>query len=94
MIIPLIVEMEVLTDELLFPMEIEVQEPLYEMEVSTAIEVAGETPVYDGDYEFVPSEEQQTINIGGKMATDNIVIDPIPSNYGLITYDGVSILVS
>ena len=63
MIIPLIVEMEVLTDELLFPMEIEVQEPLYEMEVSTAIEVAGETPVYDGDYEFVPSEEQQTINI-------------------------------
>lgn len=50
--------------------------------------------VYDGDYEFTPTDEPQTIAIENKRATQNITINPIPSNYGLITWDGATLTVS
>lgn len=49
---------------------------------------------YAGAYEFTPSAEAQTVPIYGKTATADIVISPIPSNYGLITWDGATITVS
>lgn len=49
---------------------------------------------YDGSYEFTPSSEQQTISIAGKMAAEDITIKPIPSNYGLITWNGSALTVS
>lgn len=50
--------------------------------------------VYDGPYEWTPTDEIQTIEIAGKKAIDHIKINPIPSNYGLITWDGSTITVS
>ena len=50
--------------------------------------------IYDGEYEFTPTEDTQTISIENKMATQDITINPIPSNYGLITWDGSTITVS
>lgn len=55
---------------------------------------AADVPEYTGDYVFTPTEDTQTVQIRQKMATSNITINPIPSNYGLITYDGVNIRVS
>lgn len=54
------------------------------------------TPVeeYDGPYEFTPSQATQTIEIENKKATQDITINPIPSNYGLITWDGSTLTVS
>lgn len=49
---------------------------------------------YDGPYEWTPSTETQTIPIKDKQATADITIQPIPNNYGLITYNGVTITVS
>jgi len=49
---------------------------------------------YEGEYEFTPSQETQTIDIGNKMAMADITINPIPNNYGLITYNGSIITVS
>lgn len=49
---------------------------------------------YTGEYEFTPTQQTQTVEIENKMATANIVINPIPSNYGLITWDGVTLTVS
>ena len=49
---------------------------------------------YDGAYEFTPDTEEQTILIQGKTARLDITIKPIPSNYGLITYNGSTITVS
>lgn len=49
---------------------------------------------YQGDYIFTPSSEEQIIPILGKTATDNIVINPVPSQYGLVTWDGSIITVS
>jgi hypothetical protein len=50
--------------------------------------------IYTGAYEFTPTRETQVININHKEALRNITINPIPQNYGLITYNGSIITVS
>lgn len=52
----------------------------------------GET--YRGSYEFTPSASEQTIEIRDRTAIADIIINPIPQNYGLITWDGSTITVS
>lgn len=54
----------------------------------------GSSPPFEGEYEYTPTEDTQTIAIQGKRATQDIVINPIPSNYGLITWNGTTITVS
>ena len=49
---------------------------------------------YHGGYEFVSSGETQTIRTAGLVLEEDIIIDPIPENYGLITWDGSVITVS
>ena len=56
--------------------------------------VASLFPDYSGDFEFVPGPEAQTIQLRGTVVHDNIVIDPIPQNYGLITWNGSTLTVS
>lgn len=56
-----------------------------------------EVPVadyYDGDYELAPTQETQVIPIIGKTARQNITVAPIPSNYGLVTWNGAVLTVS
>ena len=55
---------------------------------------AVDVETYDGPYEFTPTADTQTIEIDHKMATANIVINPIPSNWGLITWNGATLTVS
>ena len=50
--------------------------------------------LYTGEYEFIPSGEQQTIQINGRMAERDITIKPIPHNYGLVTWNGAFLTVS
>ena len=56
--------------------------------------VVGLLPEYDGSYEVTPSEETQVLKTKDKQTRENIVINPIPQNYGLITYNGSIITVS
>jgi hypothetical protein len=49
---------------------------------------------YHGEYEFTPSSQSQTIATAGLVLSENITIDPIPSNYGLITWNGSTLTVS
>ncbi len=49
---------------------------------------------YTGAYEVTPTTETQTLTTVGKRMTDNVTINPIPSNYGLITYNGAVLTVS
>ena len=49
---------------------------------------------YSGPYEFTPGAAPQVVEIANKKATDNITINPIPQNYGLITWDGATLTVS
>lgn len=50
--------------------------------------------VYTGEYEFTPTTETQVINIDHKEALQNITINPIPKNYGLVTYNGSILMIS
>ena len=50
--------------------------------------------IYDGAYEWTPTQSTQTIEIANKKALDNIKINPIPQNYGLITWNGSTLTVS
>lgn len=53
-----------------------------------------EADEYTGAYEFTPSATEQVIEIQNKKAVRDIIINPIPNNYGLVTWDGVSLTIS
>ena len=50
--------------------------------------------VYDGVTEVTPSTEMQVLPTRKKTVTNNIIINPIPSNYGLVTWDGSRLTIS
>lgn len=52
------------------------------------------SPPFTGAYTYTPTQETQTIPINGLKAIQDITIEPIPSNYGLITWNGSTITVS
>jgi hypothetical protein len=67
----------------------------FDVELDTVIKVeyiTGDT--YEGPYEVTPTTETQTLATQLKTATQNITINPIPSNYGLITWNGSVLTVS
>ena len=49
---------------------------------------------YTGTYEITPSKKKQVLNTKNLLLTDNIKVNPIPSNYGLITWNGLTLIVS
>lgn len=49
---------------------------------------------YAGATEYTPTAEEQTVECKGLMMPENIVIAPIPQNYGLITWNGSILTVS
>lgn len=49
---------------------------------------------YTGDYSVIPSGEAQVLLTKDLRMTDNVTVEPIPSNYGLITWNGSVITVS
>ncbi len=51
-------------------------------------------PVYDGPMEVTPTQETQTLDTEMKSVLGDIVVNPIPSNYGLITWNGSTLTVS
>lgn len=51
-------------------------------------------PVYDGPMEITPTQETQTLDTEMKSVLGDIVVNPIPSNYGLITWNGSTLTVS
>lgn len=80
------------------PIEIQVEPNEYDVQIDGAIEIVPvelDTKIvlvggehYHGPYEFTPTNRQQVIPIGGQVADLNIVINPIPSNYGKVSWNG------
>ena len=56
--------------------------------------VEHDLPTYTGETVITPSTTEQVLNTAEKVVTRNIVINPIPSNYGLITWNGSTLTVS
>lgn len=65
-----------------------------EIELSMEEESVGEYPAYEGAYEVTPSFETQTLETAYRVLTSNVVIAPIPSNYGKISYDGSTLYIT
>lgn len=77
---------------------ITIQMTVAEENITLPMEVGAEYAVaptvqYKGEYEFTPSAQTQTIEIYGKTATENIIINPIPNNYGLVSWNGSTLTV-
>lgn len=51
-------------------------------------------PAYPGPYEVTPSDTEQVLETDAFYMNGNITINPIPNNYGLITWDGSTLTVS
>ncbi len=60
----------------------------------TIPEVVYPASVYDEAHEFTPSDVQQVAHTANKLVEQDIIINPIPSNYGLVTWDGSTLTVS
>ena len=56
-------------------------------------EYIGSDP-YTGTYTVTPTIETQTLLTKNLRMTEDLVINPIPNNYGLITWNGAFITVS
>lgn len=56
--------------------------------------IAEQLDVYEGGYVVTPTEETQILQTANLKLTDNITINPIPSNYGRITWNGSVLTVS
>lgn len=54
--------------------------------------VSGEE--FAGPYEVTPTAETQTLTTSGLYMAQDVTINPIPSNYGLITWNGSTLTVS
>lgn len=64
-----------------------------EMGIFTKIR-EGDLPYYSGAVEVTPSQETQILQTADTILLENITINPIPSNYGLITWNGIALTVS
>jgi hypothetical protein len=53
-----------------------------------------EADPYEGEYVITPSGAVQILATKDKKAAQNITIQPIPQNYGLITWNGSFLTVS
>lgn len=51
-------------------------------------------PSYTGTTTVTPSTEIQVLRTANKSVYENITVEAIPSNYGLITWDGHTMTVS
>lgn len=56
--------------------------------------ISGSFDPYTGNYHVTPSNVTQTLLTKGKGMTKDVIIDPIPKSYGLITYNGFELTVS
>ena len=71
------------------------EEAALDVELATAIiveKITGDD--YEGEYTITPSAETQVLQTKDFVMNDNLTINPIPNNYGLITWNGSVITVS
>lgn len=68
---------------------------LVDGEAGTVVKVTEhDLPAYTGPINITPSENTQVLQTADKTVLQNIVIGSIPSNYGLITWDGTKLTIT
>lgn len=63
--------------------------------VATSIPIITKVyPTYTDSYVVTPTNSEQVLDTTNKLLTQDIVVGPIPSNYGLITWNGSMLHIS
>lgn len=63
-------------------------------EAGTVIKVTEhDLPVYTGQTEITPSEDTQVLQTANRTVLQDIIINPIPENYGRLLYSGNTLTV-
>lgn len=91
---PMQVNMAVADTSFLVPMQVAVSGVIVDMNSSTNVAPLPPPQPYEGDYVVTPTQSTQTLSTAGMKMTGNVTINPIPNNYGLITWNGSIITVS
>lgn len=64
------------------------------LELTPTIPISQGIQPYDGEYRITPTTSAQIILVADKRMRENLVIDPIPNNYGSISWNGSTLTVS
>lgn len=56
--------------------------------------IAETVPSYEGEYRVTPQTNAVILETFGKRMLHNVIVDPIPSNYGLVTWNGRTLTIS
>lgn len=56
--------------------------------------IDGGAAEYDGPYEVTPSSEPQVLQTQFLKMAHDVIVNPIPSNYGRVEWNGVALTVS
>lgn len=88
----MIVPLDIATNECVFDLGVSVSGSV-ELGMATGIQiVSGEK--YTGETMVTPTANAQVLHTAGLVVDSDITINPIPNNYGLITWDGSLLTVS
>lgn len=94
MIQTIIVPMALEEQSLVLPVQLMPENEEHQVGLETEIVPGERVTYYEGPYNFTPSAQAQTIPVNHLMASQDITIEPVPQQYGLITYNGSTITVS
>ena len=93
MTIPIRVDMKVTESQQNYWLRVIEKNIPISVDVETPI-VAGVAKEDEGEYDITPTNTEQVFSTEGKRCPHNFIVEPIPNNYGLITYNGSIITVS
>ena len=74
------------------PLRVGEPDPPVRAEVSPPFMPVYPTP-YEGEYTVTPGEDAQALPTAGKSLAQDVTVEPIPSNYGRIAWNGAAIMV-
>lgn len=92
MVLPLIADLEVIESQQEYDLSVEETSLEFALDCTLNI-VSSSFPDYEGEYNITPSEEGQVLLTENEHTLHNIVVAPIPTNYGRISWDGSTITV-
>lgn len=66
---------------------------VFEVDFGIINDKGGAPETYSGPYQVTPTQTVQILETNGKMMKDDVTVNPIPSNYGRITWNGATLTV-
>lgn len=74
-------------------MQVELDIPTFEVDFGVLHDVGSNQDAYKGDYKITPTSEEQVLKTKNKVLLNNVIVAPIPSNYGKISWNGATLTV-